>query len=83
MIAETLSPGGRLVVQTDVLELAEDMRAVARGCSSLVDEQESATDWRSEWTPFPAKTEWENQLVEHRRKEVFRFSMVRSKGVEP
>ena len=78
LLAETLAPGGRLIVQTDVLELAEDMRAVARTCPLLADEVEDIAEWRSEWTPFPVMTEWEEQLAGVKEREVYRFSMLRA-----
>jgi len=78
-LAASLAPGGRLVVQTDVLVLAEAMRATARACPLLQDSLTDPEDWMDcRPPPFEVLTEWEKQLVVGEGRQVFRFVMLRT-----
>jgi len=75
ILARTLSPSGYLAVQTDVKELAEEMRETARGCALLKDTR-SALDWMTDEPTFPIQTEWE-EITQRSGDTVYRFVLQR------
>ena len=64
-------------MQTDVLELAEEMRETTATLGvALLDDQRRRWDWRVVEPPlFPVQTEWEGILSVQRNKPVHRFIM--------
>jgi tRNA G46 methylase TrmB len=78
VLAAVLAPGGRLVVQTDVYDLAVDMRSVARGSPCFTDSRDDEEDWFTEvGEVFPVSTEW--QAVRAKQGlPVYRFVLTRS-----
>jgi len=76
VLARALAPGGRFVVQTDVLELAEDMRGVARGAAGFADAVPHMEDWMQGEAVFPVMTEWQTVRAKQGCP-VYRFVMYR------